>query len=326
MKGTIKGGAIEQARVLTDRGHRTSMAHKVSNGANLTRHIKGGATTPIFVLNDNDIDTYGLVGGPAQPMIVQPSGRIKGGVARAVYPVDADGNYDYGFPRSDYMARVLSVERDSLIGFWPQDELTGTVSRDASPEGNDGVYTGVDLGQPGIGDGRTAPFFDGTNDFDNVYSAGLAADFSGVTGSMLIWHKVNAAAVWTDGVARYLLQFLVDANNYVLIFKSNANDFITYHYNAGGTLESALKGTSDADWMCLAMTWNAAGDMLAYFNGANTGSPAIAGVWVGVPAVNKSLIGAGTIVPANPAHGWLGPGALWNTELTPGQIAYLSTL
>ncbi|MFV1969356.1 MAG: hypothetical protein ACC628_28375, partial [Pirellulaceae bacterium] len=58
-------------------------------------------------------------------------------------------------------------------------EASGSISDDLSPQGNDGAYTGVTLGQPGIGDGRTCPLFDGANDYNNIYSAALNTDFDG---------------------------------------------------------------------------------------------------------------------------------------------------
>ena len=331
MKGSIKGGAIEQARVVAGRGHRTSMAHKVFNGENLTRNLMGGAQTPIVVLNDNDsVDQggqYKLIAGPAQPMIVQPSGRIQGGAAKVVYPIDAQGNYDYGFPRSDYAARVLSIERDSLIGFWPQDELAGAISYDASPEQNNGAYTGVTLGQPGIGDGRTVPFFDGATSFNNIYSAGLNADFDGTEGTLLIWGRVTNAGVWTDGISRRLLTIEVDANNYIIIDKGGANS-IRGIYRAGGTTETATQaGITTLDYFSFAMSWSVIADEVRYYyNGAWFETDTVLGAWVGPILANRAIIGAANIAPAFPWDGWLGPALLNTAVLTDAQIAYLSTL
>lgn len=73
-----------------------------------------------------------------------------------------------------YARRILVTRPQNLIGYWPMWEGNGVVSFDNSPNGYDGAYTGVTLAQPGIGDGRYSAFFDGVNDFNNIYSAGLA--------------------------------------------------------------------------------------------------------------------------------------------------------
>ena len=91
----------------------------------------------------------------------------------------------YGFGSTlskSYMKKVLrpnpgvGYDPSSLIGFWLQNEAAGGVSFDHSGYGRDGAYTGVTLGQPGIGDGSTAAGYDGINDFNNIYSADLVND------------------------------------------------------------------------------------------------------------------------------------------------------
>lgn len=89
----------------------------------------------------------------------------------------------YGFGSTlskSYMKKVLrpgvGYDPASLIGFWLQNEAAGGVSFDHSGYGRDGAYTGVTLGQPGIGDGSTAAGYDGINDFNNIYGADLVND------------------------------------------------------------------------------------------------------------------------------------------------------
>src|SRR3990167_10258293 len=57
------------------------------------------------------------------------------------------------------------------------------------------------MDQPGIGDGRSAFFFDG-GDFVNVYTSSLASRFDGSKGWLLIWVRIPDAAVWADGANR----------------------------------------------------------------------------------------------------------------------------
>ncbi len=77
----------------------------------------------------------------------------------------------------DYIDKLLSTANDNLIGLWLQNEAAGSVSKDYSKHGHDGAYTGVTLGAAGVpGTGMTAPTFDGTNDYNDIHSAGLAND------------------------------------------------------------------------------------------------------------------------------------------------------
>lgn len=76
-----------------------------------------------------------------------------------------------------YIDKVLGIEPANLVGLWPQNESSGSVSLDKSVHRHHGAYTGVTLGQPGVpGMGYTSPLYDGANDYNNIYSAGLAND------------------------------------------------------------------------------------------------------------------------------------------------------
>lgn len=85
--------------------------------------------------------------------------------------------------RMGYINKVLrpnpsiGYDPSSLVGFWPQNEKSGLVSLDHSGLGHHGAYQGVDLGRAGVpGMGMTSPFYDGINDFNNIYSPDLAND------------------------------------------------------------------------------------------------------------------------------------------------------
>ena len=224
-----------------------------------------------------------------------------------------------------YAAKVLSVERANLIGYWPMWERSGAISRDYSPRGNHGVYTGATLGQPGIGDGRTSIFCDGVNDFSNIISAGLGADFDGDEGTFLIWMKVANAGVWTDGIARRPLTIEVDGNNYMLFDKPAANS-IRGIYRAGGTLETGTRGgITTLDFFSFAMNWSAIADEVKYYyNGAWFETDTALGAWVG--PIIRAIIGAATVTPAFPWHGWLAHAMLFSTPLSDVNVGHLGVL
>ena len=101
-----------------------------------------------------------------------------------------------------YFKRVLAIDPTHLLGYWPLWEPGGSVAYDISGHNRHGAYTGVTLGHAGIGDGNGCPFFDGANDYANIYSASLASAFNGAEGTVAVLLKVAKAGVWTDGTNR----------------------------------------------------------------------------------------------------------------------------
>ena len=94
-----------------------------------------------------------------------------------------------------YSDKVLGY---SPIAYWPLWEASGATAEDISGNGFDGAYTGVTLGQEGIGDGNTCPLFDGANDYVDIYSAGFAGALMRLRVPLTGWMKVFNAGVWTD--------------------------------------------------------------------------------------------------------------------------------
>src|SRR3990167_7032858 len=115
-----------------------------------------------------------------------------------------------------YLGKVLRVQPDDLIAAWLLAEAVGTKAKNLARSGSarDGAYTGVSLGQFGIGDGRRCPWFDGTGDYVDVYTTGLRDACNGAELTILAWAKVNAAAVWTDVANRNALSLEADIQNY----------------------------------------------------------------------------------------------------------------
>lgn len=226
-----------------------------------------------------------------------------------------------------YARRVLVTRPQNLIGYWPMWEGNGVVSFDNSPQGNDGAYTGVTLAQPGIGDGRYSAFFDGANDFNNIWSAGLVADFNGTEGALLIWARVANAGVWTDGAVRYLLDLLADANNYIYIRKQAvANNFLVT-YAANAILKQRFVAINTTEWMCWALTWSVIADEVrVYLDGIQQGATFNGlGVWVGNLVNMATIIGAANTGPNNVWHGNGAHCALYNAALTPAEMAFVGT-
>jgi hypothetical protein len=231
------------------------------------------------------------------------------------------------FGRS-YVKKVLQIDYANLIGYWPMNEASGAVAVDRSSQGNDGAYTGVTLAGAAGPDAKPCPYFDGANDYNDIYSAAFNTDFSGAEGTIAIWCKVNAAGIWTDGSFHYIARIHVDANNGLFINKSAVNNRIIYIYEAGGVTEqNNLDAISTTDWFHLAMTWSAAADEVNYYyNGAAEPTDTVLGVWAGNLDNTATMIGNQTAGSPNTWHGWLAHPAVWKTPLTAAQITKLATI
>ncbi len=228
-----------------------------------------------------------------------------------------------------YTNKVIAL---APIAYWPMSELSGLTMLDASGNARDGAYKGVGgplLGQIGIGDGRNAPLFDGTDDYANAFSAALQAAFSGVAGTIVQWVKVSAAGVWSDSTTRRSLQFQVDANNLVRFGRGTVNNQFVGAYTAAGTTKSVVVTTAaPTGWVHWAITWDAGADEVkVYMNGVQTGTTQTGlGVWAGSIATTTTTIGAASTSGGNPWSGYIAHTAVWTSALNATQILSLATV
>ena len=225
-----------------------------------------------------------------------------------------------------YYRKVWSIERDNLIAYWPLWETAGATANDISGNSADGNLVLSVVGEPGIGDGRTCPAFDGTNDYVNVYSVTLRDAFDGGEGAISAWAKVSGAGVWTDAANRVIVNLNVDANNFAQIYKPTANNTINGRYRAGGTIELVSDTTTTTDWIHLAITWSVTADAFKFFvNGNRVGAATSGlGVWAGNLGATTTCIGSSDTVPAMVWSGWIAHVAVWDLCLTERQIMWLS--
>lgn len=220
------------------------------------------------------------------------------------------------------------VQALSPIAYWPLNETSGTAITDASGNGRNGTYNGPTLGQPGIGDGNTAPLFDGVNDAANVYSASLASAFNGAEGTVAVWAKVASSAVWTDATYRAIVRLAVDSNNDIMIYRSTVSNRINCDYRAGGTLNQvAATSLTSTAWLHIALTWSKTSNVLtAYSNGASIGTQPVTGTWAGSLASTRTLLGSQFAPSTMPWSGYLAHAAIWTTALSSTDIASLATV
>lgn len=228
--------------------------------------------------------------------------------------------------RLPYPRRVLSVATDALIGYWPLSEPSGAAAINQSNNRFHGVYTGVELNYPGIGDGLACPLWDGVNDYCNIYSAAFASAFNNQEGTAHIWLKVASGGTWTDSTLRRAMILQADSNNRVRLEKTTSNGRVDVVYSAGGTSKSvAITGLSSLDWHQVVITWSKSADQVkAYLNGVQTGATQTAlGTWAGALGSTTTVIGAGSTAPVNAWSGYLAHAAVWTRALTAGEIAEL---
>jgi hypothetical protein len=230
-----------------------------------------------------------------------------------------------------YWQKVRQTAAANLIGYWPMWEPSGSTSFDLSPEGNDGAYTGVTLGQPGIGDGRTSPLFDGANDQNDVISAGLTTDFDsgGDEVTIATWAKVKEAGTWEDSTFRRMFYLDADGDNNISAYRTSTNNQIAFRYEAATTVEIINIGSlSFTDWFHVALTVSlsagANGEVKAYINGSQVGSTQTSlGTWSG--ALADAFIGI-LAASSQPWSGYLAHPFLSTTPYTAAQIASLAVV
>lgn len=224
-----------------------------------------------------------------------------------------------------YTQRVRAL---SPIAYWPLADPSGTVATDASGNGRNGTYSGVTLGVPGIGDGRTAASFNGTSSFCNVYSTSLRDAFGTAEGSIAVWFKVSGSGVWTDGAVRRIVSFQVDAGNRAYMEKPSGSNVLTLNYNAGSTNKTITKTSFSATgWTHICMTWSKSADRFAaYINGVIEPTQTGLGTWAGTLLSTNCNIGANATTPTSLWSGNLAHVAVFNRPLTANEIFALSSV
>lgn len=266
----------------------------------------GGATTSNYTITSADIGTTLTVAVTAS------------NAAGAGSPATSAGY------TLTYIQKLVAL---TPLAYYTCGEPSGATVTDSSGNGRNGTYVGSPtLGAAGIGDGGTAVTLNGSTQYGNVFSAGLAAAINGSEGTLACWFKVAAAGVWTDGASRQLVEIGNGTTNRLVLFKSNTANLLTAFYRAGSVTKSVNIGSSSTAWVHLAMTWSAAADqMIAYINGVQSGATQTAlGVWGAVPTT--ALLGAFTAAPSNVWNGSLAHVVAYPTPLSAANILNLATV
>lgn len=217
-----------------------------------------------------------------------------------------------------YLQKILVIAPDSLIGYWPGDEASGTAALDRSGNARNGVYSNITLGGVGIGDGLTAPIYNGNNSQAALYSASLAGAWNGETLTLNIW--INADD-WTDGVARGIYHYRADSNNQIFVYKATNTGRITISNNIGATgISSANIDGLTAGWHCVTLVIDyPSTQVIVYVDGLLKSVRTSINQWSGALDATYNWLGRTTV-----SSNWLGRLAhhvLWSAVFAPPDVS-----
>lgn len=152
--------------------------------------------------------------------------------------------------------------------------------------------------------------------------------FLGDVGTLLIHAQVANVGVWTDLVLRRTCAFLsVTGTSFVIMEKTAGANRFDFRYNAGGVAKLVtLAPYTNLNYFVAGITWDisagATGEVLAFVDGLQTGITQVGlGTWEGDLSNVATVLGARSTVPANVWSGNESIVSLWNTTLTPAQMA-----
>lgn len=226
---------------------------------------------------------------------------------------------------TEYYTKVLATETANLIAYWPLWETTGVIANDISGLNNHGSFTSVTLGQTGIGDGYTSPYFDGTTSYMDGFSSALAALFNGREGTAMLWLKNND---WTK-TSTFIYISRSSSNHLYSSKPSPTPGSLRFFYKAALAENTIVDDTgSPAGWKTIILTWSYSADQVKlYYGGTQLGATSTGlGAWIATGVITKCLIGAKTDTPIEACEGNIAHVALWNKVLTLPQVVSLSTV
>jgi hypothetical protein len=187
----------------------------------------------------------------------------------------------------------------------------------------------VIFGVPGIGDGKTACRFAGAgNSRIDIYSPAMRKGFNYSEFSVLFWYKYNADVL---GVARdWICIKNYDDSNHVEIAQDveltwPISSFVAYPGWAGDDGHIQYNINPNYQWACIVATCSISNARIRLFwNGQEyVGSPKVLAQTPNSIPTNAAYIGSFFDGASRLWTGDMAHVAIWNSELTPAQAAYL---
>jgi hypothetical protein len=233
---------------------------------------------------------------------------------------------------SNYKDRILGIQPQALVAYFPMKIERGTVLPDHSRQANHGTIASVTLGNTLSKAGMKCPLFDGSASYGDMYSAAFAADFSTTEGTVMAWARVLNNAVHADTTVRRVLTIAANATtNLVLIEKTATGNTFRLAYVAGSTTKSVSPTVYEnldynTQWVHLALTYSVTADaVIVYVNGQKSGTTqSTLGTWSGSLDTALCVIGSSSTTAADVWSGWAADVAIWNIALSAYEIELAS--
>lgn len=173
--------------------------------------------------------------------------------------------------------------------------------------------------------GRAEGVFDGATTFWNMYSAGFAAAFNPLEGTIISSAKFSGASAWTDGVQRFIENIGVNGSNGVILDKSVANNTLRNRYIAGGVTDTVTTTSlgGDLGFLDIGICWKKLADLVrAYAKGIQFGSDQSGlGVWTGSLSSSACVIGASSTIPGSVWSGSIRDNIIWTRQISNQEVA-----
>lgn len=195
--------------------------------------------------------------------------------------------------------RILPLQPDAETGALYHLADLGAVARDASGNGNDGIVSGMVVGQPGVTDdpgGQSPLCMQSDTSTDNIDIIAVDSHFKGDVGSYGFWYRAPSVGTWTNGLPGWFVLLQADASN-TLHVSTNASDNLRFTRVAGGTgvVIEVVGYDGGVGWHYYEFTWDEAADEFkAYIDAVLIETKTTIGTWVGSLTVAQIASFSGT--------------------------------
>lgn len=164
-----------------------------------------------------------------------------------------------------YSSSVLAT---SPVRYWPLSDTSGSTLTE-SVAGDHGTYVGATLADTTSPPGTPAPYFDGINDYGEIFTAGLSTAIDMAEGCVMVWLKPGVDAY--DG-NRTVLRFQGNGDAIIMNTGSSSGGRLNFTRIANNVIRSINNGTVTTNWINLMLSWSEANnEVFLYVDGTQVG-------------------------------------------------------
>lgn len=167
------------------------------------------------------------------------------------------------FALGSYSDKVLTVQPESLVGYWAGEETGGLFGLDSSGHNRHAYYYGPSLSAVNAPDGAPMPSYDGINDVldlpvDTVSGLNASGAWDWNAGSVALWVNHDA---YVD--AYNVVFFIETATGYFgdalefLYMVQGESSYVSLYMARGGSQAGVSTGMPALGWHHWVWTWNA---------------------------------------------------------------------